>query len=310
MSAFTATPNNLFFSRGDAQDPRLGEWVSAGKPSPGSVSVVGYADDRGIEFNGGRKGAKEAPLKIRQYLYKMTPFLQKPEKINITDIGQLDLSGTLIDTHVRARKAVHETLNAGSRLLTLGGGHDYGYPDGAGFVDWCTQLNKKPLIINFDAHLDVRPLKDEPHSGTPFYRLLSEFKDISFIEMGIQSQCNSAHHLKWAIEHQAKVYSISDLRKAGFVERFSAELNNYKNHVCFLSVDIDVFSNAFAPGCSQAWGQGLSMAEFQPLLEVILRTVKVPHLGVYEVSPPLDQDDRTSKLAAEIAHTWIFQGAV
>ncbi|MEK7355711.1 MAG: arginase family protein, partial [Bdellovibrionota bacterium] len=64
--------------------------------------------------------------------------------------------------------------------------------------------------------------------------------------------------------------------------------------------------SAVAPGCSQSWATGLMPREFFATFELIVTRLDVRALGLYEVSPPLDQDDRTSKLAAQIAHHYIF----
>ena len=75
----------------------------------------------------------------------------------------------------------------------------------------------------------------------------------------------------------------------------------------YLSVDIDGFSNAYAMGCSQSWSTGFSPQGFFPLLQVLMSNLDVQVLGIYEVSPPLDLDDRTSKLAAQILYAFAHQ---
>ena len=46
---------------------------------------------------------------------------------------------------------------------------------------------------------------------------------------------------------------------------------------------------------------------FFRILNTVIRRTNCPILGIYEVSPPLDLDDRTSKLAALIAHRYILE---
>jgi hypothetical protein len=60
------------------------------------------------------------------------------------------------------------------------------------------------------------------------------------------------------------------------------------------------------PGCSQSWTTGLFTKDFMTSLSWLIANFDVRGLGIYEVSPPLDQDNRTSKLAALIAHKFIF----
>ena len=65
------------------------------------------------------------------------------------------------------------------------------------------------------------------------------------------------------------------------------------------------FSSSFAMGCSQAWPAGLTPNEFFPFLDIIKNRMNILNLGVYELSPPLDLDDRTSKLVAQIIYRYL-----
>ena len=271
----------------------------------------GYPDDEGVKNNGGRPGAKEAPNCIRKYLYSMTPPLRSSEEFpKFFDFGNQSENGTLAERHQEAIGFIQQHLDQGRTTISLGGGHDYGYPDGRAFLNFCSDSPVKPVIINFDAHFDVRPLesKDKITSGTPFYRLLEE-DNFNFVEVGIQDQCNSKNHFKYVQDHGGHVLFLDDLFGEGsfkwalFTDFFDS-LEFYHNP-CFLSIDIDVFSNAFAPGCSQSFASGLSPLHFFPMLEYIIKHFYICSLGIYEASPPLDFDNKTSKLAAQIIYKFI-----
>lgn len=218
--------------------------------------------------------------------------------------------------HDTARDTVAEVLDAGAKLVTLGGGHDYGYADGAGFMKWLGQRKPgvRPLIVNFDAHLDVRPVDHRGlNSGTPFYRLLTAHPDIDFLEIGIQSQCNSRQHLKWVEERGAKCLSLEDfwISQESLVPNLIklAESWLIRSRPCWISCDMDVFSSAYAPGCSQSWPTGLDPKAFFESMDFLMARMDVKMLSLYEVSPPLDVDGRTSRLAAQIAHRFAFSAA-
>jgi serine/threonine protein phosphatase PrpC len=111
------------------------------------------------------------------------------------------------------------------------------------------------LVINFDAHLDVRPLDKGLTSGTPFFRLLEKYGDkIDFVEIGAQYQCNSQSHVSWCLDRNARILFWEDIQYSGesfliLVSRFlEAELT--RRRPCFLSVDIDGFSSSYAMGGS------------------------------------------------------------
>jgi len=295
----------------DPEDLRIGDLVvidSELVPKNGWV-LAGYPDDEGVRLNGGRAGAALAPASIRKYLYRSTPSSQRLNSLTLVDRGNLDPeSMSLAERHGSARKEAARCMGAGARWLSFGGGHDYGFPDVAGFLDVFGSDN--PLVINFDAHLDVRPTSKGFHSGTPFRRMLDEFKDVEFVEIGIQDQCNSRTHLSWLQSHGGEVLFLDDLVLSGqkpgtlICERLLPKME--KMRPVFISIDLDVFASAFAPGCSQSWPYGLDPSDVMVALEFIGARSQVKGTGLYEVSPPLDVDDRTSRLAAQLAHRILF----
>jgi formiminoglutamase len=313
------TDPQLFFSRQDQSDPRLGEMVrpitdASDVNGPRAFVVGGYPDDEGIRLNGGRPGAALAPSAIRRSLYKMTPPLQEVADFSLFDFGDLAADGDLGARHAAGAAACNAVLSKGGRWIGLGGGHDYGFAEASGFLTWAkaTSSTVRPLVINFDAHFDVRPATNGFSSGTPFFRMLESGAEMDFAEIGIQSQCNSKHHLKWLKDRNARVLTMEDVEASGETPETCAVrlLGDWiiRPRPTFLSIDIDAFSSAVAPGCSQSWATGLMPADFFPLFDMLVRRMDVRALGVYETSPPLDQDDRTSKLAALIAHRFISRG--
>lgn len=78
----------------------------------------------------------------------------------------------------------------------------------------------------------------------------------------------------------------------------------------FVSYDIDCLSSSEAGGCSQSWATGLTVQESLDFLTQIYKISDVRGLGIYEVSPPLDHDFKTSKTAALLAYHFLYQGFV
>jgi formiminoglutamase len=321
--AWRATDRDLFFSKQDPDDQRLGDVVKAAEPAVIAkhletknfrhFTIAGYPDDEGIRLNGGRPGASEAPKAIRKYLYKMTPALNEPSDFALWDLGDVDpAKAALADRHDSGSLAHEAVLASGGRWISFGGGHDYGFSDANGFLKWAKTQKQRPLVINFDAHFDVRPTSKGLSSGTPFFRMLETYPELDFAEIGIQSQCNSKKHLEWLTQRGGRVLMMEDLEASGesMVTATLRLLDDWllKPRPTFLSVDIDAFSSAVAPGCSQSWANGFMPQEFFPLFDLLLKRCDVRSLGIYEVSPSLDQDDRTSKLAALIAHRMISRG--
>lgn len=308
MSEFQAAPRELFFSKDDPRDPRWGDVVQSAsdiglaKSMARALWIGGYEDDEGIANNGGRIGARTAPNEIRRFFYKMIC----PERhIPVCDAGNLKPVKPLAERHEIGRQTARQVLEAGHIWAGLGGGHDYGYAEGQAFLDVFSQTNgKTPVIVNIDAHLDVRPVTDRISSGTPFFRLHEGNRNFELIQIGLQRQCNSLEHIRYAADHNDTTFFLEDIAASGrpladfVVSRLGDRL--VARRPCFLSVDIDAFSSSYAPGASQSWPTGLEPREFFQLMDLLLARWDVRILGIYEVSPPLDVADVTSKLAALI----------
>lgn len=307
MSNVEATNPKLFFSSKDQTDPRLGDLVQSGSHPKEGVVILGYPDDEGIALNGGRIGAAAGPDEIRKYLYKMTPHPRLDLK-PFWDLGNFKPSlGALNLRHQKASELVQKYLSSESQVLTFGGGNDYAYADGIGFLR--CEHGIRPLIINVDAHFDVRDTSKGLTSGTPFYRLLEDGAEFDFIELGIQSQCNSKKHWQYVEEKGGKIITLEEVLDS------SLTLSEYVISACgdlilrprptFLAIDMDAFAWPYAMGTSAAWPIGLDPSQFWTLLQILLRRLSVSVMGIYEVSPPLDPQGGTAKLAAQWAHRFL-----
>lgn len=316
--SFVPTLPHLFFTKNDPQDPRLGEYFKPAQIdsltlAPNDVVLVGYPDDEGIKMNGGRPGASEGPRQIRQFLYKMA----WPHKENISqkflDLGDLNPAEIIENKHEEALQLSEQLHQRKALTLSLGGGHDYGYSDAAGFVKSYLHSKIRPVVINIDAHLDVRPIQHGPNSGTPFFRLLSRFSEqIDFVEIGLQPQCNSTFHRDWAEQKKAFLFDLKDVQQGRLMSVFDKPpLNKLTPETpVFISFDIDALSSSEAGGCSQSWVTGLHAQECLDFLAEVYRRANCRGLGLYEVSPPLDTDFRTSKTAALLAYHFLFRSSL
>ena len=303
--SFSAPNKSLFFSKNDPKDLRFGDLVQKSPFENSQFHLIGYPDDEGISLNGGRVGAAEAPDTIRKWFYKMTPPILDHPRLSLLDHGNLEVSKvSLGERHELGRKKVSKLLSQEKKLVTYGGGHDYGFPDGAGFLDLFK--NQDGVVINFDAHLDVRNTDRGLSSGTPFFRLFEEFDKFPFYEIGIEPHCNSINHLNWLNEKGGVVFDGPKIREKKMEGVIDEVISSHAHQTpCFISVDIDGFHINEAPGCSQAWASGFHFEEFLNAFSKLVHHFYIPLLGIYEVSPPLDRDDQTSKLAALIHYHFI-----
>ncbi|HTH50350.1 MAG TPA: formimidoylglutamase, partial [Pyrinomonadaceae bacterium] len=175
----------LFFSRQDRNDPRMGEIVRTNTDDYASseIVIIGCPQDEGVRRNLGRVGAADAPRAIREQFYKLTPFNIRRR---IFDLGDVVMTGTLEETHDTLTEVVKQVLRDNKRAIVLGGGNDISYADGRAVAE-VFGVNSW-IGVNIDSHLDVR-VAEERNSGTPYRQLLEEGHLLPqyFYEVGYQT---------------------------------------------------------------------------------------------------------------------------
>lgn len=309
---------DLFYSRNDPKDRRLGELIRRGKMSSvqnSDVVIIGIPEDRGILANKGRAGAAKGPDDIRRRLYKLTPgFNINFDIIRVIDVGNVSTKGlTLEEVHLALQEAVADTVSRGAIPLIIGGGHDLTYPGLAGLVQG-TELKKDSLgLINVDAHLDVRSDENGINSGTSFYRALTQLKNqallgSAFVEFGIQELYNSPYYYNWVEKQGGKVFKLKEVSER-IMESFLQALSivSKRGRTVALSIDIDAVRSTEAPGASASNPSGLKAPELDKIAYLAGRSPQIKYLDIMEVSPPLDHDHRTASLAASSIF-WFLRG--
>jgi formimidoylglutamase len=309
---------DLFYSRNDPKDRRLGELINRGKIADinkSDVVILGIPEDRGILSNKGRPGASKGPDEIRRRLYRLTPgFNMDFNRLRVLDIGNIPTTEiTLEEVHDAVQEAVAAIVSAGALPIVLGGGHDLTYPGVAGLVKGALIKNDGLGLINVDSHLDVRTDENGINSGTSFYRALTQLPDnalhgTAFLEFGIQEQYNSPYYYNWIREQGGTVFTLREVSERvmeSFLQALSIVGRNGRKVA--LSLDIDAVRSTEAPGCSASNPSGLKAPELDKIAYLAGRSAQIRYLDIMEVSPPLDSDHRTASLAASSIF-WFFRG--
>lgn len=288
----------LFYSRGDVLDPRLGDRVGRGPADCAGAEVIllGCPQDEGVRRNRGRVGAAEAPAGIRRALYRY-PISEAFEHLAMTDLGDIRWAGTLEDTHAALHLVVRACLREGKLVVVLGGGNDISYPDCSALAAECPD----PLAFNIDRHLDVRadPVRN---SGTPYRQLLEEgwLKPGSFHEVGTNSFANSLPYRRYVEGLGVGVHYLDQLRAGGVGATLRAIVEASPREAIFFGFDLDVVRAAEAPGVSDASPMGLTAKEVCEIADVAAGDPRTRLIELTEVNPRYDQDNITCKLAANI----------
>jgi len=292
----------LFYTRKDRNDPRLGEVVCREESDyeAADIVILGCPQDEGVRRNGGRVGVAAAPDAIRRQFYKLTTLNLRRR---VFDLGNVSIGGTLEETHDTHAAIAAQVLRDGKRLIVLGGGNDISYPDGCAMAEvfgpeWW-------IGVNVDSHLDVR-LADERNSGTPYRQLLDEGRMLPnyFYEVAYQSHFCSPVYYNFIRDAGVHRISLELLRSR---EEADEELKenirqSFIGHSASLSTffgfDMDAVRSADAPGTSAPSPLGLRAGEFITLVKYAASLANTKIIEFSEVNPTYDQDDRTTKLVA------------
>lgn len=309
--SFLPPPTEVIFTKQDPMDLRLGNYLQNTPINSDLLTLylAGYPDDEGVTLNKGRAGSALAPNEIRKFFYKMTPPAQARDnfEFNIIDDGNLNTAEASLDekhsaAFNKAKEFWSKSTSSMHKRVSLGSGHDYGYSDCKAFVEHYLTQGQRPVVINLDAHLDVRSFNESHHSGTPFSRLLAEFsRQIDFYEIGIQPQCNARAHFHWAKDHSARIIMLDEIQNQP-LSKFIQE----KKSPVFLSLDMDALQSSEAPGVSAPVNFGLTQFQVRDLIFDLQANFDFRAMGIYEVNPQFDVDGKTARLAAQFIYDFFF----
>ncbi len=271
-----------------------------------AICFVGYASDEGVRRNLGRVGAAAGPAELRR---RMAP-LPAVEGVALLDAGDVVVDGSaqgdpVADAQRTLAGAVEAIARAGALPVVLGGGHDQAH---GLFLGLAAALGAAPACINFDAHLDLREIPDDgPHSGTPFTQswewCRAREAPFRYCALGVQRAGNTRRLLERAEFAGATVVDADGFALDHVDVVMDAVDDAVDEGEIALSIDLDVFAAAFAPGVSAPTAMGIAPdAAFRRILRGLLASGRVKGVEIAELNPSLDVDGRTARLGAGIAY--------
>lgn len=283
------------------QEIELSDLKSVGEKNI-DIGLIGYACDEGVKRNQGRIGAAQGPTALRERLAKLPVHFESKK---IADFGDLICKDNDMEACQNALAQTIKTfLSNGIFPIAIGGGHDIAYGHFKGIYSAInSDADKKIGIINFDAHFDLRPVDHKPNSGTPFNQILNEFDGVSYFAIGIQQQANTKqlfdiaqkHYVPYALHNECE---SDEKAMEALIDKLQPFIDS--NNYLYITIDLDGFSSAYAPGVSAASPLGFDPAFFFKVLSYLLSSLKVKAVDIAELNPALDRDKQTATLAARI----------
>ena len=283
---------------------RWHQWVRepAAGAAPG-VAVLGFASDEGVRRNGGRAGAAEGPTALRKMLSNLPLLDDTP----LYDAGDVDVVGDDLEgAQLRYAGKLAALLDAGHLPVGLGGGHEIAFATYQGLALHLGERRPRVAIVNFDAHFDLRR-QDRGSSGTPFLQAIEHAAalglPLDYCVFGISAAANTRVLFDTADELGVHYVRDDELGQFELPAR-TAQLQAKLAHVdaVYLTICLDALPHAVAPGVSAPCARGVPLEVIEPLLDAIAATGKVKVMDVAELSPPLDRDNVTARVAARLIH--------
>ena len=264
-----------------------------------TLCFIGYASHEGVRENMGRVGAEDGPRKLRE---RMGSF-PAVEGVTLIECGNIRPAATVLETQHALAAVVERVVRAGAVPIILGGGHDQAF---GLFFGIARASGNAPACVNFDAHLDLRPIPARgPNSGTPFTQAWEWCKEkraqFRYAALGVQRLGNTAQLFTRAEQAGATLVDADGFALDMIDVVMDAVNDAIDEAEIALSIDLDVFAAAFAPGVSAPNAMGIAPdAAFRRVLRGLIASERVRGVEIAELCPALDVDDRTARLGAAI----------
>ena len=278
--------------------------------------IIGFGSDEGVRRNQGRTGAAHAPKEIRRALAGLPA---KSSLSLLADAGDVVCDdGDLERAQAELAEVVSEVLASGLRPLVLGGGHEVAwgtycgwrrYRDREACLPDGDNHARKLLIVNFDAHFDLRQ-KRPANSGTPFDQMAADCAErgvpFDYVCFGISELGNTASLFERARRLGVRHVLDIDMQEPQLA-RLLLDLQTLLDAAddVYLSIDLDVLPGGTAPGVSAPAALGVPLSVVETMVRRVRESGKLRAADIAEYNPSLDQDRRTARAAARLGY-WLL----
>ncbi|HEX6374829.1 MAG TPA: agmatinase family protein [Allosphingosinicella sp.] len=251
------------------------------------LRLIGAPTDRHSSY---LRGAALAPPLIRAALHSdhgnaaAESGVEMGLDVRLGDAGDLPLTEEDGDDALIAA-AVAAAAGEGAVPLVLGGDHSITLPA----VEALAAVHGAIDILHFDAHPDLYDdFEGDPRShASPFARIMERGLARRLVQVGIRT-------LNRHGREQAERFGVEMVE----MRHFAPEAVPQPGGPLYISLDLDAFDPAFAPGVSHHEPGGLSVRDVLAVLD----RVRAPIVGadIVEYNPARDLNGVTAVLAAKL----------
>ncbi|MFN4046401.1 MAG: agmatinase [Acidilobaceae archaeon] len=261
-------------------------------------SIIGVPfDSTSTHRTGQRYGplfVREASMNIESNGYSVEGFIEDVPLYDEVDVGVVH--GSVSATIDRVSKVVSEIAGEGRIPVAIGGEHTISL----GVIRGLKASGLRPCVLVFDAHFDLRMnyLSNVLSHACTMRRVLEELGSVNIAYLGVRGF--DREELSFAGGNpQIKYFTPRTLESTGVtsvvhqVKKFFSECREI-----YITIDMDVYDPAYAPGVGNPEPGGLTSREVLPALAALVDE-RVIGLDIVEVTPQYDIGGITSMLAAK-----------
>jgi len=258
------------------------------------IVLLGLASDTQSSF---RSGARKAPEHIRNaydgYCFTATTESGVDLYKMVTDLGDLSPKVNWEQTSNHFQIRAESIFKKGKNAFFLGGDHAITIP----VVEALSSLGQPVHFIQFDAHPDLYPdYEGDIYSHACVAARILEMNHVASVtQIGIRTMNHMQQQLADRYENKLRIFNASSLQNS-----MPSLAYLPKDAPVYISIDMDCFDPAFAPGVSHPVPGGLTSR--QVLNFLLNMRWNLVGMDVVELNPAMDINNQTAILAARLLH--------
>ena len=246
------------------------------------INIQGILFDEKSSY---QNGPKLAPPLIREALHcgSLNLFSENGKSIDSSSIE--DKGDFEITEYFEIESITQKNLDMGHKILTLGGDHSITFP----IIKAHHKKYPKLDILQIDAHSDLyHEFEGDPYShACPFARIMENKLAVRLVQVGIRTL--NTHQTEQAEKYNVEIHQMKNLDLT--------KVSKFENPL-YISIDLDGFDPAFAPGVSHHEPGGLSSRQVIDLIHNL--DAEIIGADIVEYNPNRDFQNMTAFLAAKL----------
>ncbi|REE89029.1 formiminoglutamase [Paenibacillus taihuensis] len=255
-------------------------------------------------------GASTTPAAVRAAFKSFTTYSMEYDvdlqQMAVRDLGDIQMHVTDVnECHRRIEACLAKLYERQPTIVPIvfGGDHSISFPSVKAFASRYPE--KKLGMIHFDAHHDVRNFEDGgATNGTPFRGILESgvVSGSNIAQIGIRGFMNSKPYHDYVKSKGVHVFTSRNVRNSGISTVLARALSAAGDgtDAIYVSFDVDVIDQAFAPGCPAIGTGGLNPWDALDALYHLGTLPQVMAIDFVCIDPTVDVRNATSRLAVQL----------